>query len=163
MLETEIQGLREDIRALTAALQGAVLHAPADKPAPVKQAKASKPAPEPEPAPAEPGRAQPPVAESPTPTPTGSTAPTPVESGAAAPTPAADPAPAPAAIPADVEAQKAKIRQLAIDVSSKHGSAAFMDSLGRFGVKAVRDLHVDQYGELIEKLSSVLAEGPAAV
>ena len=159
MLETEIQGLREDIRALTAALQGAVLHAPADKPATVKQAKASKPAPEPEPAPAEPA----PVAESPTPTPTGSTAPTPVESGAAAPTPAADPAPAPAAIPADVEAQKAKIRQLAIDVSSKHGSAAFMDSLGRFGVKAVRDLHVDQYGELIEKLSTVLAEGPAAV
>ena len=158
MLETEIQGLREDIRALTAALQGAVLHAPADKPAPVKQAKASKPAPEPEPAP-EPA----PVAENPTPTPTGSTAPTPVESGAAAPTPAADPAPAPAAIPADVEAQKAKIRQLAIDVSSKHGSATFMDSLGRFGVKAVRDLHVDQYGELIEKLSTVLAEGPAAV
>jgi hypothetical protein len=159
MLETEIQGLREDIRALTAALQGAVLHAPADKPAPVKQAKAAKPAPEPvhaDPAPA-------PVAESPTPTPTGSTAPTPVESGAAAPTPAADPAPAPAAIPADVEAQKAKIRQLAIDVSSKHGSAAFMDSLGRFGVKAVRDLNVDQYGELIEKLSTVLAEGPAAV
>jgi outer membrane biosynthesis protein TonB len=159
MLETEIQGLREDIRALTAALQGAVLHAPADKPAPVKQAKASKPAPEPEPVPAEPA----PVVENPTPTPTGSTAPTPVESGAAAPTPAADPAPAPAAIPADVEAQKAKIRQLAIDVSSKHGSAAFMDSLGRFGVKAVRDLNVDQYGELIEKLSTVLAEGPAAV
>lgn len=157
MLETEIQGLREDIRALTAALQGVVLHAPADKPAPVKQAKASKPVPEP--VPAEPA----PVAENPTPTPTGSTAPTPVESGAAAPTPAADPAPAPAAIPADVEAQKAKIRQLAIDVSSKHGSAAFMDSLGRFGVKAVRDLHVDQYGELIEKLALVLAEGPAAV
>lgn len=155
MLENEIQGLREDIRALTAALQGAVLHAPTDKPAPVKQPKASKPAP---------AVVEEPVVENPTPTPTGSTAPTPVESGAAAPTTAAtDPAPAPVAIPADVEAQKTQIRQLAIDVSSKHGSGAFMDSLGRFGVKAVRDLAVEQYGELIAKLTTVLAEGPVAI
>lgn len=153
MLETEIQGLREDIRALTAALQGAHLHAPADKPAPVKPAKAAKPAVEP---PSEKVEADP--------TPTGSTSPTPVESGAAAPTTAAtDPAPAPAAIPVDVEAQKTQIRQLAVDVSSKHGSGVFMDCLGRFGVKAIRDLSQAQYGELIAKLTAVLAGGAEAL
>lgn len=153
MLETEIQGLREDIRALTAALQGAHLHAPTDKPAPVKPAKAAKPVVEP---PSEKVEADP--------TPTGSTSPTPVESGAAAPTTAAtDPAPAPAAIPVDVEAQKTQIRQLAVDVSSKHGSGVFMDTLGRFGVKAIRDLSQAQYGELIAKLTAVLAGGAEAV
>ncbi len=156
MLETEIQGLREDIRALTAALQGAHLHAPTDKPAPVKAAKAAKaakPAVEP---PSEKVEADP--------TPTGSTNPTPVESGDAAPTTAAtDPAPAAVAIPVDVEAQKTQIRQLAVDVSSKHGSGVFMDTLGRFGVKAIRDLSQAQYGELIAKLTAVLAGGAEAV
>ena len=58
MLEIEIQGLREDIRALTAALKGAFFHAPTYKEEPVVQVEPAPvaepehtPVAEPEPAP----------------------------------------------------------------------------------------------------------------
>jgi hypothetical protein len=58
---------------------------------------------------------------------------------------------------------KERIRALVIEVSTKHGPQAFLSVLGRYGAKALRDIPVDSYDELIAHLGRVSAEGESAI